>query len=407
MVIKKKLFLITAILYISYMIFPLLADTFRIPVWLPSLATVALMVVMYPKAFGNKVIHWFLVYAAVLGLYVIIGKPLTIGIGTVADSRKLFIEFAYILPVISIFSILCYLDDFEVMRRLVKWSVIVLFASFIVSVPLMLQYNSLREAYQMQNESFFVPGLPGYSLMHAYTLFLPTLCFAVKVNHGWKKWFAIFGLAVTCIVIYDTFVTTSLLAMLGILLVTLFYKQDKNGLFIIMVPILFIIILFLYQIGFFVSLIEWVMPAFEGTAVEAKLIDLKDSILQGELTGGTLTGRQNLHIISWNSFLQNPIFGTPVVGLHSSLIDRFGGMGLVAGLPFVMILVSFIRQIVRKFETKIAKDFFWLGVMTGLLFLYEKGNWGGEAWLMYMVLMPIGILVFENDRKNIQRKRIR
>ncbi len=397
MPVKKRIFLYTALFYILYLVFPLFADTFNIPVWLPSMAVVAVMVYLYPKAFANKTFYWFLVYAMVLGLYVIVGKRLTIGIGSLADSKKIFIEFAYILPTISIFSILCYLDDYEVTRRLVRWSMVILFVSFIITVPLMLRYNSIREALSKQDKTFTVPGLPGYSLMHAYTLFLPALCYAVKVNQGWKKWLAIIGLGVLCFVIYDTFVTTSLLVMIAVVLFTVFYTPRNTAIFSVIALLLVLVVYILYQLGFFITLIDWILPAFEGTAVEPKLLDFKDSMLQGQVTGGTITGRQDLHAISWHSFFQNPFFGTSVVGGHSSLIDRFGGMGFIAGLPFVMIFVSFIKRMVKLYETKMAKAFFWIGTISAFLFLYQKGNWGCEAWLMYMVLMPMGIMVFEQQ----------
>ena len=130
------------------------------------------------------------------------------------------------------------------------------------------------------------------------------------------------------------------------------------------------------------------------------LLDFKDSMLQGQVTGGTITSRQNLHAISWHSFFQNPFFGTSAVGGHSSFIDRLGGMGFIAGLPFVMIFVSFIKRMVKLYETKMAKAFFWIGTISAFLFLYQKGNWGAEAWLIYMVLMPMGISVFEQSNNH-------
>lgn len=396
MPIKKKIFLITALLYILYTIFPLFADTFRVPVWLPSLAAVVVMIILYPEAFANKAFFWFMVYAIVLGLYVVFHHPLTIGIGNFADKRKILIEFSYILPTVSIFSILCYLNDIELTRKLVNWSIAILFVSFISVVPLMQRFNSLREALNEQGEGVFVPGLPDYSLMHAYTLFLPSFCYAVQAFQGWKKWLSIIGLLMLCFVIYDTFVTTSLIIMVVTILFTVLYTQKNPVVFGIMVILIFLVFYVLYEFGVFIALIDKIMPVFEGTSVEYKLIDFKSSMLQGELTGGSILGRQSLHDISWNSFFQNPFFGTSVVGGHSSLIDRFGGMGFIAGLPFVMIFVSYIKRMVKLYNTKMAKAFFWAGIIAGFTYLYQKGNWGSESWLMYVVLMPMGILTFEN-----------
>ena len=204
------------------------------------------------------------------------------------------------------------------------------------------------------------------------------------------------GLFFLCFVIYSTFVTTSLIIMVIILLITILYSNKNDTLLWVSLILVSLFFYILYEFGFFISVIDKIMPAFEGTAVEPKLLDLKRSMIQGELAGGSLTARQNLHAISWNSFFQNPFFGTSKVGGHSSLIDRFGGMGMVAGFPFLMMIVSFIRQTAKIYRTKMAKTFFWMGVIVGLMFLYLKGNWGCESWLVYCVLMPMGILSYEN-----------
>lgn len=404
MPLKKKVFLLTALIYIIYLIFPLFGDAFRIPVWLPSMTTVLVLVYLYPKAFANKTIYWFLLYALVLGIYVLIGRPLTIGIGTVADSKKILIEFAYILPAISIFVVLYYLDDHELMKKMVVRSLVVLLVSFIVTAPMMIKYNSLRDILSKQEQNLVIIGLPSYSLMHAYTLFVPLMCYIWKVMKGWKKRIALSELLVLCVVIYYTFVTTSLIIAVAILFISIIYSDKNYALMWIIYILIALVLYILYEFGFFISVIDWIMPAFEDTAVKPKLLDFKASMLQGEVTGNTLTIRQERHSISWNSFFQNPFFGTSITGAHSSLIDRFGGMGAVAGIPFLMILVSFIRQMVRRYQTRKAKTFFWIGIFVGFLFLYMKGNWGSEDWLVFMVLMPMGILTFENEINNNETK---
>lgn len=279
-----------------------------------------------------------------------------------------------------------------------KWTVAMLFISFIVAVPLMLTYNSLREAMDVENhEELKVAGLPSYSLMHAYTLFLPVLCYSVRAVEGKKKVIAFILLAIMCFVIYDTFVTTSLVLMILVLLFTLLHSDKKKSLswFVISGAVVFSYIL--YQTGFFISLIDAIMPAFEGTAVEPKLLDMRDSMMQGQLTGASLTGRQDYHSNSIESFFQNPLFGGERAGGHSSLMDRLGGMGLMVGVPFIMIFVSQIKTIKPLFKTRLAKTFFWVGIVVSLVYLYNKGNWGCESWLFFMVIMPIGLLEVENS----------
>ena len=263
------------------------------------------------------------------------------------------------------------------------------------------RYESIRAALSEQDESISIPGLPSYSLMHAYTLFLPVLCYGTKALQGRKRWLALVGLLVLCFVVYDTFVTTSLLLMIAMLIFTFFYSDKSNVLFFIVFGIIAIVVYILYKAGAFISLIDWMMPAFEGTPVEFKLNDFKDSMMQGHITGGSITGRMDYHDVSIDAFFRNPIFGSSVAGGHSTLMDRLGGMGLVVGLPFIMIFASFIQNMLKKFETRKAKVFFWVGIVVGIVFLYEKGNWGYQSWLMYMVLMPRGILVFERKSKEL------
>ena len=393
---RKYIFLYTALFYTLYIMFPLFGDMARLPVWLPSMLAVAVMFALYPKAFTNKIMTWFWVYAAVLGLYLIIGKPLTIGIGSLANSKKIFVEFAYILPAIGIFSIFNYLKDFSIAKKYVTWSTIILYSSFVVAVPLMVSYSSLREALSEQDETLNIPGLPGYSLMHAYTLFVPAVCYAVKVNDGYKKWLWVAGLATLIIVIYSTFVTTSLLITLAIIVLAFTNNGRRSSTYWFTLLGLALLFFILYKSGVLLAMVDAVYPLFEGTPVEPKLDDFRASMIGGELQGGTIESRERLHDKSWESFFSSPIWGTPNVGGHSAMLDRFGGLGLLGGLPFLMIFISFFQIVRKRFLNTKVRFFFLIGFFAGFLYLYMKGNWGAGSWLMLMVMMPMTLMVLSN-----------
>ena len=152
----------------------------------------------------------------------------------------------------------------------------------------------------------------------------------------------------------------------------------------------------LYLMGFFISLIDWVLPIFEGKPVAVKLHDMRDSMTFGELTGGSIVERRSLHRNSWESFMNNPLIGGGKVGNHSSLLDRFGGMGIIGGVPYIMLFITYIKQMKSLFHTQPARFFWWVGLAAGAIFLYQKGIWGAEGWLFLMILLPYGILLFEN-----------
>lgn len=395
MSIKEKVFIFTALFYIVYLVFPLFSDTFNIPVWLPSMASVAVMVVLYPRAFANKTFYWFLAYAMVLGIYVLVGKPLTIGIGSIVDKRKIIIEFAFILPTLSIISILTYLNNIKLARTLIKWFVIILFASFIVAYPLMVQFNSLRHVYFDEGLEFNIKGLPSYSLMHSYLFLIPLLCYAYKSATKYK-WLVLMAIIASSFVIIRTDVGTCIILMVFLYIISLGYQENRSAYYWLILTVVLLILYFLYQI-FFVDLINILLPYFEGTSFEKKLVSMQILSEEAQLSGNFET-RNNLHLISFESFLSHPLFGNSVVGGHSVLIDRLGGMGLATFIPYIMIYISQIRQMKKRYQTKMARDYYFFGVVAGFVFLYEKGLWGCECWLMYMVLMPMGIWVLEKQK---------
>ena len=401
MPLNKRIFLIVALLYVTYLVFPLFADTVKIPAWVPSMFCSIILFALFPQAFANRIMFWFCAYAAILSIYVIFGKPLAIGIGTVIDSKRIFIEFAFILPAISIFSVLRHIDDPGVTKKFIIWSSIILYLSFLFAIPLMMEYNSLREALQKSGESLNVRGLPSYSLMHAYTLLLPITCYAVKITHKRKRLLALAALSALCFVIYDTFVTTSLLVMLFALVLTIGYTGNNKSLFAFSLLLMALVILILNSYGVWISLIDWALPTFKGTPVEEKLIDIRATLVGGEITGGTIEGRQSLHGQSWKSFLEDPLFGNPDIGGHSALLDRLGGMGLIATIPFVMIIVSVFRYAQKILFTNEAKIFLALDIFICFIFIYEKGLWGAECWICYATLTPMAIATIE---KAIQDK---
>lgn len=397
MSIRVKIFLVVAILYTQYTLFPLLADTIRIPIWFPSIMSSSLFLCLYPKAFINKTFYWFLVYAMVLSVYLLLGKPLTIGIGTIQDSKKILIEFAYILPTICLFLVFYYLKNIRLARLYTIWTAIILYASFLVSVPLMNEYNTLREALIEEGEGMFIPGLPNYSLMHSYTLYLPVVCYTIKYKKLKWKIIGVVALISLCYVIYSTSVTTSLLVMVGIISASIVYNEKKKITFWLIIIFIIIIIYYFYHTGVILAFFEWIKPYFENSPVEPKINDFIKSIAQGKVTGGSIIDRQDLHDISWNSFFKNPILGTGVVGGHSSILDRFGGMGILGGIPFLMIFISFYKTTKTLYLSNSARAFLSIGMIASFTYLYEKGLWGSESWLMLFVILPLALAVLEDN----------
>ena len=341
MILKKRIFLFVSLLYILYTIVPIVQDVTGFEVRMVNLTTFLILFVLFPRAYTNLSIYWFLVYATILAIYVLFGKPLTIGIGSVGDSKKIFIEYAFFLPSLSIFSILFYLKDNRLYKIISVAAILSLTISFIYMMPQLLSNSNilrLSVAASLEGKSTFF-GMPSYSLMHAYVLLLPAFLFGFRIFKSWQKWGMLLVLALLLFIIVNTYITTSLVIALIIVSFTLLFDIHNMVRSIIFIILLFFIIYILHISDVFIQIFNFLIAFFDGTDAQSKMEDFKLLYLTGEIgKSSNLAGRSNLHNISWSAFFDNILFGSSPVGGHSSLIDRLGGMGLLAFIPFIMII---------------------------------------------------------------------
>lgn len=399
---KERLFFLAAVLYIIYLIFPLFYQLTRTPVEIPAMVVVIVCSVLYPSIYRSKVVTFSLLYLGILSLYLLMGKSLTIGIGNVSDARKFLVEAAWLLPSALIYSSLQYINSKVIYRKIALFSVVALVLSFIYLIPTILTHsNILREnVASMAEDGAVVGALPNYTLMHAYTYLIPALCYAIKIFPNRTSRYMWAGVIVLFYyMIIHTYVTTSLFVSTTIIIASLLYKQNgKRG--ITTFFIIAIIVLVLYKLGVVAGIIDLLLPVFQGTAVEPKLFDIKYSLSVGQVEGGSLTGRMDYHQMSIDAFFSNPLFGTESVGGHSSLLDRLGGMGLFAFIPFLMIFVSFIQSVREFIITNSAKFFWFCSILAPLVFLYTKAQFGAEGWLFFFVIAP-SLLIYIQDKAEL------
>lgn len=404
MPLKKKIFLAVSLLYILYTVVPIIPDITGIEVWIVNLFTFIILFTMYPRAFANPVFYWFLAYAAILAIYILVGKPLTIGIGNVADSKKIIIEYAFMLPSLSIFNILLYLKDKRLYRIISVISLSFLILSFIYIIPFILSQNTiLRDAYHLElYENINMQGMPGYPLMHAYTLTIPAILYGIRILNNIQKWALVLIAVLFIFIILHTYVTTSIITTFSVIVFSLLYNTKNKLKSYLLIFFVCIFVYFLHLSGVFVQMFDFLIHLFEGTAVQPKMEGFKYIYLNGDIenSGGDITGRISFHDMSWLAFKENIfIGGTTLVGGHSSLIDRLGGLGLLGFIPFLMIILSQIRRWLLLIKDKEQRLFYYLGLGVTFILLYEKGLFGQEGWLFLMVLLPGLIVSFGNKSK--------
>ena len=393
---KKRIFFITALLYIIYLIFPLFSDIINLPTWLlPSVVSFVFLLLYSRVIIRNKTFLWFLGYGVVAFLFILAGRQIKLDIGTSNSMYQLIIEYAFFLPSILMGIILTEMNDNSILKRLSLYSIVLLFISFVFILP---QLNTIDlRTLTLMEENENVMGVMGYTLLHVYVVVFPVFIMACTCRKNNKKIPYLALLILVFYIIIKSSITTTLLIAIGILLFSFgYYNKSK---FITTATFIFIISIFLYLTGWIINILDWIAPFFEDTVVAEKIEDMRSSLLVGR-TVGVVSGRQNLHAISWNGFFSNIIIGGGTFGGHSCIVDRLACMGLLGFIPYVMIYISLIRQWKKIIVIHKYRYFYYLGIVAAGVLLYSKGLFGQEGNLFLMVLLPMLITYFQNNEQS-------
>lgn len=397
---RQKIFLAFTFLYILFNAIPLFTAFLPITVQIICIVPVIACGLLYPRSLICKPMKWFYIFLLVLVAYAVTGSYFHInGLNnnTMPASSRIIIEAAWIMPSIMIADVLSERGNMKILK-IVGWSsLILLVLSFVYILPVIsMSANMLREL-AMSDAPDVPKGLPDYTLMHSYPLMLPGLCLAFrKSNFRGSILFATL-IVLFYFVIMRTAVTTSIgLASAFIIFALLVSKKSLNKT-VILLCLCIVLFYIAYESGLVLPFIEWVMPFFDGTAVSDKLIDIRNSITAGHVTGGTLEVRGDLHELSKQSFYDNPIFGGDKVGRHSQVLDLLGSMGIVGFLPFIMVFISLLKLYIPEVHDKFDRVFLYSCFGIALVYLYSKGIFGATGWLFTYVMAPCLVIAVANS----------
>lgn len=390
---RERLFLYITFLFILFNCFPLLGDVTRIPSQYVCIATCVGLLVLYPRSITDKAVIWFALFIVILYINGYMGRYVHInGLAnyTLPLNWRILIEIAWILPALIIFSILKQKKDPRLFKIVGFGSVTVLALSFVLILPILLSHsNILREALYSDNLDIEKPfGLPDYTLMHAYTFVLSGLCLNAKIQRGKFRVLMMVVVALFFYVITQTAVSTSITVATLLVIFTLLYDENNKSKSIVCFILLGFIGAIIYYSGAILSIINWLLTIFDGTAVQSKLEDLYVSIVEGEIQGGSFETRENLHQISIDSFYSDPLFGGGKVGGHSQVFDLLGSVGLVGFTPFFLMIWSCFKTYLNMIPRGLARTFMIITFMVPCLFLYHKGIFGATGWLFTFVIAP-------------------
>lgn len=391
--------LIISLVFIIYNVVPILAYFVKLPLGFINIFTFAALLIACPRAFLNRGTVWVVVYISYLFLSHYAGRKLPpLGIGDYENMRIITIESAFILPNIAIANVLLYYKNIKLYKWIAFAALSFILAEFLYLTPILLTYkNALRSVVENYVEIVTpIPGLPTYSLTHAYIMLLAPLLFGVIVLKGKIKYLFAFLSLYFLFVLFSSSVATNIFLACFLIIASFVLKNSgKTG--FVSSSISFLVIGFLlFFSGLITELLNVVISALDGSSAQSKLIAFRDFLVNGEMASDTAFGeREGLHKISVDAFFSNPLVGSSPIGEHSSILDRLGGLGLLGFVPYAMIFYCMINRWFKNIKSKLAKTFYVLGLISAFLLLYQKGLFGQECWLLCFVLLPVIIIVVE------------
>ena len=405
--IRETFFLVLATFYVVFLIIPIFSFFIGLNISVVSIVTFAGMLLLYPKAFLNKTSVLGLIYLSILFLYYLGGKDLpSLGAGENPTLMRIIMATAFVIPNLAIYYILKHLNSERMYRYFCWMPIAVLIISFATFTPLIIGHNEvLRQVTYTGGEFSTDPRLPHYSLLHAYVLIMPALILAVKVIKTKLRY--IFLL----VAIYDFYViaqssvaVTIVLAVISIAFMLIYDEKDNNKSLLRTLGFGALFFLFI-EVGIVDAVMNMLVNLYDDTAAAGKMRLFRDMLSGNELAAGnSLDTRRNLHNISINAFFANPLIGSSPVGNHSCILDRLGGLGLIGFVPYVIFLFSVFKNVAKTFVSRNAKMGFYVVSFSVLLLLYQKGLFGQECWLFFIVLAPSILHYIEN--KTILKKGI-
>lgn len=156
-----------------------------------------------------------------------------------------------------------------------------------------------------------------------------------------------------------------------------------------------------------VRLLTVVQPVFLGSSTYKK-IDEMVYMLQGGEAEGDIEGRVEKIDMSWNSFVENPLFPTiesesyQKIGGHNFLLDQIVALGLFLGVFFIIFLVERIKRPL-KYLTFTTKPYYIVGVLALLVMGFMK-----NFFLLFPTccVLPMILIAAESNnlKLNIRKK---
>jgi len=349
-----------------------------------------LITLYYPKVYLKTSISWLIFYTIVLLFNYLYGNE-------VIDFKFILLEITFYFVPAALFLICLKNNDLKSLKII---SIAILLVIVITSVLTILQAqvhpNIVRSILAKQGDytytmQQFRKGVTNYAMPHALPFIVPPLIYALKDKKFSLKErsLALTIIIISSLMVFYTESTGALVILLFSIIMSFIVTEKSMKKNIVRLIGLGLLASVLLNTQILISILDFFGAKTETMTYYGKIEDTMTMLETGKSIGPIAT-RQELHNMSINAFLNNPLFGTNKgsdIGGHAYFMDRAGLLGLIGFIP-LFLFFFFQIKITYEYLPNSTKMYYLIGIAGCIILGFQKNMGGFEYWLYLFFLLP-------------------
>lgn len=238
---------------------------------------------------------------------------------------------------------------------------------------------------------FFRYGLANYALPHAVPMIIPVLVMGLKSNIQKKQKLLLIVSLIACFVlVYLSGATGALITAIFAFLISLMtVKRMGVGRLILFVVLGVGLVFVLGNDELMLAMLEGLDELVgRESYFHSKILDFETLVMYDE-SSGDIGAREDLYMSTIYAIIESPLIGVNYkTGGHSVLLDRWGCLGLVGFLPFILFIITEIKKAISYIK-KDNKVYYLEGVLAAFMIFTIKAIDRWEMWLFLFTVLPL------------------
>lgn len=361
----------------------------------------------------RKQIRQFGILGAVFVLLCIIYRLL--GISSASLAYCMARTFVFFAPIIAL-AIISKCDSESKIRFLFHFISLVIAINVADSIRIVHEVGLENIVYQNLAEEMGEEGvvnLGGNLFVNMIVFYSSVMFFSfLKAEHMHEKliFLLYFGISAYFIIVCSLKASALVLLLLAIILLYIANRSKNNFGKVILISLIIAALLFVFRDTIINALISLI-----GSDRIAYRLEIFTSVSSLD-ESTTLTSREDLWMVSINSWLKNPItflfgigdhnwvdWGSEVasgVGNHSDLLDVLARYGLFGAVVFYLSIILYYKYLQKYFGYLFKWEILSFFILVFLMAL-TKRIISGESAIILFILFPLSLIYFSKEKKTV------